>query len=262
MSGPAQQLEAIEALLERSGRDAVPIRRSFTQRRVRGGGAGPLAAFVRERRRRALDLYLLLHALASARPYDVTLTSTVWARLLGLSGSSVGSVITRQWNWLEEHKLIASHRTDRLRTVVLRREDGSGDPYTHPGVAVEDRPAEGDYFSLPYAYWRAGLQERIDLPTKAVLLIALSRPEDDFILPHEHAARWYGMSIDSLRQGLRQLQLLGFLSKREIHQSAPLTPQGFRIERRYTLRPPFGPRSAEGRSGEGEDAAPAGDVVA
>jgi hypothetical protein len=245
VSASGQQVEAIQALLERSGREAVPIRRVFTQIRVRGGGAGPLAAFVRERRRRALDLYLLLHALASARPYDVTLATPVWARLLGLSGSSVGSVMTRQWNWLEEHKLITSHRTDRYRTVVLRREDGSGEPYTHPGVAIEDRPAEGDYFSLPYAYWHAGLQDRIDLPTKAVLLIALSRPEDDFILPHEHAARWYGLSVDSLRQGLRQLQLLGFLSMRQNRQSAPLSPSGFRTERRYTLRPPFGPRSAD-----------------
>ena len=95
--------------------------------------------------------------------------------------------------------------------VTLLREDGSGAPYWHPGVAPteEDKP-EGDYFTLPYAYWDLGLPDRIDLPTKAVLLIALSRP-DDFILPLQHAAKWYGISPDSIRAGLRLLQTLGFL---------------------------------------------------
>jgi hypothetical protein len=237
-SGASDQQAAIKALLERSGRDAVPIRRAFTQVRVRGGGAGPLAAFVRQRRRRALDLYLLVHAAASARPYDVTLEAAVWARMLGL-GRNAGSVISRQWTWLEKQQLVASSRVDRARSIVLLREDGSGAPYSHPGVAAGSQAAEGDYFSLPYAYWRAGLQDRIDLPTKAVLLIALSRPGPEFILPHEHASKWYGLSVDSLRHGLRQLQLLAFLARRDIHQPAPLSPSGFRVERRYRLRPPF-----------------------
>jgi hypothetical protein len=245
VSNAPQQRAAIDALLERSKRDAVPIRRSFTQQRVRGGGPGPLSAFVTHRRRRALDLYLLAHAAASARPYDVTLESRVWARLLGLEGRNAGSMITRQWNWLEEHRLVTTSRKNRLRSVVLLREDGSGLPYTHPGVSSESRPAEGDYFNLPHAYWKAGLPDRIDLPTKAVLLIALSRPTDDFILPIEHASRWYGMSPDSLSLGLRQLQLLGFLAMRFEHESAPLSPRGYRTVRRYTLRPPFGPRAAD-----------------
>jgi hypothetical protein len=168
----------------------------------------------------------------------------VWARLLGLQRSA-GSVITRQWNWLEQHALITTSHLERTRRVVLLREDGSGLPYSHPGVSADDKPAEGDYFRLPHAYWAAGLQDRIDLPTKAVLLIALSRPEDDFILPHDHASRWYGISTDSLRQGLRQLQLLGFLSMSTRHHAAPLSPTGFRTERRYTLRPPFGPRASD-----------------
>jgi hypothetical protein len=245
VSSDPQQRAALDALLERSNRDAVPIRRSFTQQRVRGGGPGPLATFVRQRRRRALDLYLLAHAVASARPYDVTLESTVWGRLLGLSGRNVGSMISRQWNWLEEHQLIKTFRTERLRTVVLLREDGSGHPYTHPGASIESRAAEGDYFLLPHAYWKTGLQDQIDLPTKAVLIIALSRPDDDFILPIEHASRWYGMSPDSLSLGLRRLQLLGFLRMRFEHEPAPLSPQGYRTVRRYTLRPPFGPRRTD-----------------
>lgn len=238
------QHAAVQALLARSGREAVPIRRSFTQLRSRGGGRGPLAAFVSGRRRRALDLYLLAHAVCSAPPWDVTLQSVVWGRLLGLSGSGLAAMITRQWNWLEEHRLIITSRKDRLRTVTLLHEDGSGAPYTHPGRPYGERGAEGDYFALPHAYWQMGLQDQIDLPTKAVLIIALSRP-DKFVLPLEQAAKWYGFSQDSIRAGLRQLQVRGLLDVEYRHSLAPLSPTMTRTERRYTLRPPFGPRSQD-----------------
>ena len=236
----SEQQEAIVALLTRAGRNAVPIRRSFTQQRSRGGGAGPLAAFLTGRRRRALDLYLLAHAVCSAPPWDVALQSVVWGRLLGLTGSGLASVITRQWNWLEEQQLIETSRQDRMRSVMLLREDGSGKPYTHPGTTGE-RPAEGDYFHLPHAYWEMGLQDQIDLPTKVVLIVALSRP-DDFILPLEQAPKWYGISPDSARAGLRQLMLLELLQVRTVTTRAPLSPINVRTERHYTLRPPFGPR--------------------
>ena len=122
----------------------------------------------------------------------------------------------------------------------LLREDGSGKPYTHPGTTGE-RPAEGDYFHLPHAYWEMGLQDQIDLPTKVVLIVALSRP-DDFILPLEQAPKWYGISPDSARAGLRQLMLLELLQVRTVTTRAPLSPINVRTERHYTLRPPFGPR--------------------
>jgi len=240
----SSQQDAIDALLARSSRESVPIRRSFTQLRSRGGGPGPLAAFLTGRRRRALDLYLLAHAVCSAPPWDVTLESVVWGRLLGLAGSGLASMISRQWSWLEEQQLIVTTRKDRLRTVTLLREDGSGKPYTHPGQPTGDRAAEGDYFSLPHAYWRMGLQDQVDLPTKVVLIIALSRP-DNFILPLEHADKWYGISQDSLRTGLRQLQVRELLNIEFRHTKAPLSPTMVRTERRYTLRPPFGPRSRD-----------------
>lgn len=255
MSVAEQQQAAIAALLERSGRDWVPIRRSFTQLRSKGGGAGPLSWFVSQRRRRALDLYLLVHAAASKDPWDVALPASVWARMLGLEGSGGLSTVSRQWTWLEKRQLLSTQRRDALRAATLLREDGSGAAYWHPGVApTEEEKPEGDYFVLPYAYWRLGLPDRIDLPTKAVLLIALSRP-DDFILPLQHASKWYGISPDSIRTGLRLLTALGFLDRRIDRRAAPLTAAGFRDERHYTLRAPFGPRSqdaARGRTITGE----------
>lgn len=231
----AAQRAAIEALLARSGRDGVPLRRSFTQLRTRGGGPGPLAAFVSGRRRNAFDLFLLAHAAASAPPWDVGLDAMVWARLLGVSPSSATTILARQWPWLARQRLLTTRVAERVHTVVLLREDGSGEPYTHPGASSPARKAEGDYFMLPHVYWRAGWYGRMDLATRAVMLIVLSRPPREFILPIEHAASWYGFSAESLRTGLKQLQLLGLLKHRVVTQPAPLTRLGYRTERRYRL---------------------------
>jgi hypothetical protein len=231
------QRETIEALLERSGRDYVPLRRSLVQRGPRGGGAGPLAQFVRQRRGRALDLYLLAHAVASAPPYDVTFPAAVWVRALALTPStSSETMVSKTWTWLEQQRLVKTQRRGRLREVVLLYEDGSGRPYRHPGEqGAEDR---GHYFKLPHAYWQGNFHNRIGLPAKAVLLIALSL-RDDFLLPTERGAQWYGLSRDTVRKGLRDLRLLGLLAMREERKAAPLSAIGYTIERRYTLRDPF-----------------------
>lgn len=185
MSKPQQQ-EAIEALLERSRRSFVPLPRGFAQARTEAKGAGPLASFAK--RQVALDLYLLVHALASQAPWDVTLPARVWARLLGLDeqSPSSASLISRQWSWLESERLLQTERMGRHRRLVLLREDGSGEPYWHPGLGRDGAPPEGDYLRFPHVYWTGGFYRRLDLAGKTVLLIALSL-QDDFILPVEHA---------------------------------------------------------------------------
>ncbi|MDP8909980.1 MAG: hypothetical protein M3N47_12905 [Chloroflexota bacterium] len=239
MTTADQQRAAIGALLKRSGRDAVPLRRSFTQLRTRGGGKGPLAAFVTGRRRNAFDLYLLAHAAASSPPWDVALDAAVWARLLGISVSSATTVLGRQWPWLVEQRLLQVHIHERIHKVVLLREDGSGRPYSHPGASTSTDPAEGDYFRLPHLYWHAGWYGQMDLATRVVLLIALSRPPGEFIMPIEHAANWYGFSAESMRHGLRTLQLLGLLEYRTSTYPAPLSRLGYHSERRYRLTGPL-----------------------
>lgn len=233
------QQQAVTALLERSGRQSIPVRRAFAQDRCRGGGPGPLAAFVTDRRRRALDLYLLLRAVTSSPPWDVELAGVVWGRLMGLSPQASSGSISRQWNWLEERKLIAvGASAGRERRLIVLREDGSGRPYTHPGLPSADDPPEGDYFHVPHAYWQAGMQDWADLPTKTVLLIALSL-QNDFLLPMDKAPAWYGISKDTARTGLRSLLARGFLTVRTIDKAAPLSPVGYTTERRYTLQGPF-----------------------
>lgn len=150
-------------------------------------------------------------------------------------------MISKHWTWLEEQRLIASRRSGRFRQVTLLKEDGSGLAYSHPGK-------EGNYFKLPYDYWRGNFQNRMGLPAKAVLLIALSL-RDEFILPTKQGADWYGLSRDTVRKGLRTLRLLGVLEMTEEPKKAPLAPLGFTMERRYTLKTPFCLDPAPAREG-------------
>ncbi len=246
-SAVADRQAAVSELLRRSGREWVPIRREFVQAAGRRGGPGPLAAFVSERRARALDLYLLARALASQEPWDATLAAPVWARLLGLGGKNATSLISRNWSWLEQRRLIATRRKGRLREVTILREDGSGAPYEHPGVT-----GEGRYFKLLHSYFALGYPDRIGLAAKATLLIALSL-EDEFILPLDHAPRWYGISRDSVKNGLATLRLLGLLEAHSERKIAPLSPLGYTSQRRYLLRPPLRPlgRATEAAGEEG-----------
>lgn len=234
----ADQREAIEALLARSGREFVPLRRAFVQRRDERGGGGPVAAFTK--REPALDLYLLLHALAASKPWDVVLASRVWARLLDDITPDERSLtfLSRQWRWLEDQRLVRLERAGRHRRVSLLREDGSGAPYIHPGLGTKREPPEGDYFRLPYAYWRGAFDQRLKVPGKTVLLIALSL-QDNFLLPVEHGARWYGVSPERVQRGLKELLGFNLLTVKTHRREAPLTERGYTFDRRYTLRPPF-----------------------
>jgi len=96
----------------------------------------------------------------------------------------------------------------------------------------------GDYFKLPHAYWLDGYSAKLDLAGTAVLLIALSLAPE-FMLPHEHAGRWYGLSRDTIRRGLRELQANELLSVKTTRRRAALSPTGTAEHRRYTLREPF-----------------------
>jgi len=240
------QREAIHALLERSGRGFVPIRRSLLQTRQATKTGGPTSQL--GKRETALDLYLLLHALASREPWDVTLSARVWARLLGAPENASGTtLVSRQWSWLEQQRLIRTTRAGRARRIVLLNEDGSGRPYSHPGITTADTPAEGDYFRLPHAYWRGGWDARLTLAGKLVLLIACSL-RDPFILPVEHAARWYGISVNRVHRGLTELRAVGLLEMTVTSRPAPLTERGLTFERHYTLRTPL--RTPDDHSGE------------
>lgn len=232
------QQDTVRELLARSKRTELPISNAFLQQgsgRVRR--PGPLAELCRRQDERAVDLYLLIHATASAHPYDVVLPAAVWARAIGRAPASASarSAVSKALRRLEDIRLIRRERTGNRSRVVLLDEAGTGDEYTHPSERGER------YLKLPYAYWDAGWHLRLELRAKVVLLIALSL-SDAFTLPAERAGDWYGISPDTVQRGLSELQGHGLIDVAERFKPAPLSETGWTIEHRYTLQSPFGPK--------------------
>ena len=229
----SNQSDTIEELVATSKRQVVPIRWTFLQLRRESGAPGPLHGLVHTADVQALDLYILLHLKATRAPHYVVLDSAVWARALGLYKKSGLELVSRKWNKLEKLKLIQKGRTGRKAKITLLREDGSGVPYTRP---------QKNFLNIPIDYWTHGWYNRLDLAAKAMLLIALSRG-DGFYLPYEFVPAWYGFSADVAQGGLRRLQKEGLLQCEERRKKAPLIAQGWTQDNRYTLQPPFGPKS-------------------
>jgi hypothetical protein len=231
-----RQVALLAQMLGRRGgrRLFVPIRRSFVQSRGEQTGSGPLATFVSRRRKRALDLYMLIHAVASTDPFDVALRSRAWAAALGMPDTPSSQVfVSNTLSWLEAQQLIHTARDGALRRIYLLDESGDGEPYRHP--AATHQP---DYFKLPYAYWLEGWHQRLGLAATAVLLIGLSL-RHDFMLPLEHGARWYGISSDTLARGLKALRQAELLTMRSVVRASPDSPTGTTELRRYALQGSF-----------------------
>jgi hypothetical protein len=145
--------------------------------------------------------------------------------------------VLRNWHTLEELKLLALKRRSRLLNVTALAEDGSDRPYHHPG----ERGKREDYFKLPFEYWTDGYHERLSVPGKVVLLIALTLG-DWFWLPPRHAEGWYGISASTLQRGLTDLYKAEVLDRRWHYKEAPLSEAGYTREHHWILKPPFGPK--------------------
>jgi hypothetical protein len=230
------QAETIAALLQRSKRPHVPIRKTFVQQgkgKVRD--PGPIASLVSNHDERALDLYLLAHAAASADPFDVVLPANTWARALGMSATaSARSAVSKAFRRLDVLGLIERDRVGSRARVTLLDEGGHGDSYVHPAGQREP------YLKLPHAYWEQQWHLRLRPPGKALLLIALSL-DDGFSLPIEKGPDWYGISADTVQRGLNELERHQAIDIDVRFKKAPLSPLGYTEDRHYTLKAPFGP---------------------
>jgi hypothetical protein len=239
--------------LSRITRRETPLRIAFLHQPQRGGGAGPLAALVRERQAPAFDLLLYAHTVAPlAEGHPIRATSAQWMDAIGIKESAGNrATVSRSWGWLERQRLVRRHREGRERGIEILREDGSGRPWQ--GAYVEDEP----YFGLPLAYWRGGYARQLALPAKAVLLIALSlqsRKEEFFELPLERASDWYGLSVSTLRRGLGELRERRLLRRWAQERDTPKSPLGHTYDQRYALNELDEPWPlSESVPGEGED---------
>jgi hypothetical protein len=217
-------------------RAAVPLRVAFLHVPTPRGGAGPLAAFVSQRRAIALDLLLFAYAIwPLAGGEGILASASDWARAIGLSERSGNrAAISRSWSWLEHHQLIASSPSGRTRAITPLRDDGSGRPWQHP---VDEKEP---YFQLPHAYWWGGFASDLSLSAKAMLLVGISlqgRDEPYFELPLARGSAWYGLSDRTVRLGLRELQAERLLRVWTERRSSEHSPTGYTFDRRYSLNP-------------------------
>jgi hypothetical protein len=213
---------------------SAPIRRALLQAPGKRNTPGPMHQFVSGRRDLALDLYLLLHCGAAAAPFDVVMPAMAWARALNRPQTLTSeTTVSKNWTWLEEHQLVRSERSQRLRKVYLLKEDGSGAEYV--------RPSAGDghgYFSLPFEFFTDRWHERLTLRAKATLLICLAQ-QPPFELRTEHATHRYGLSPDSMQRGLDELREHHLLSTIADYRVAPRARLGFTQVHLHRLKKPF-----------------------
>ncbi|MFI8392936.1 hypothetical protein [Streptomyces sp. NPDC085540] len=150
---------------------------------------------------RALDVYLLFGAVTPSGDFSATEWSTSWARSLGIFDEKTGgAAVSRAWRALKDLKIVATTRGDGRRTKVTKLlEDGTGEPYEPPGTTG------APYFQLPFAYWENGLNTKLSLPGKAMLLIALSLRKSEFPLVHTTIHDWYGINKQTVAKGIQEL---------------------------------------------------------
>lgn len=163
-----------------------------------------LPFFVRGSSERALDAWLLLLALEPVLGPDDPLPMATWARLLGIARPCSETSASRAFAMLVSLKL-ADRRLEHRRSVLAPLlEDGSGHPYFRPGSAPESGPG---YFTIPHEYWTDGYADRLRLPGKVALLIALAETSltPTFEVPTTRADEWYGISERTLERGYQEL---------------------------------------------------------
>jgi len=217
----ANEADTRRALLERSGRPGVPIRKVFVQtpRKLAADPnnlAGPLSEFVRRGDLRGLHAYLMILSAtssgASTDGWSTTLPIMVWARAFGTTANAeraaATTAVSKILHRLEDRRLIERRRSGRERRVrvTLLREDASEEPYTRPlGKSLSDR-----FLTLSHAFWLDGWHDRLKLPGLAMLLVALHETGPNkplFQLPAEHTPKWYGWSADTTERGLAEVRV-------------------------------------------------------
>jgi hypothetical protein len=235
---PDPQL-TINALLDASNREHLPLAKTFVQQRnAKGKGCpGPLSKFTAKHHERALRQYLLCHAVASGGDWGAAYPSQVWARGLRLDGTqlSARSAVSRNWAWLQKARLIHRGRVGRDAKITLLYDDGSGEPYCHP----HHRKPRERFLTLPYAFWRQGWDAKLDLPGIAALLILLHEKPGYVPLVAERVPKWYGISTSTFEKGVQTLRRNDLLERRRDKVDAPLSDTGFTFVHRYRLLDAF-----------------------
>ena len=194
-----------------------------------------------------MEQYLFLHAIASGEEegFDVRLGAATWARATGghfdpetgVIEQAALHAVSRNWKFLRDIGLVATERVGRKVRAHLLADDGSGMPYKHIAAGKKGEKLNGPgYLKLPYEYWWQRWHERLSLPAKAMLLIALYQG-DGFSLPYNKLPEWYGISAATGERGLRELREAGLLHRERHRRPDPESPVGFSDVYYYQLLP-------------------------
>lgn len=237
--------ETREELLRLSGRGYTKVRHVLCQR---GDGAGSsvasvLGPMVTERKRRSLQLYLMLLTVWPwLKNQGKPLPAGVWARALETKTGRrwTPTNVSEAWADLRARGLVETRRLSRGVVVAPRREDGRAE-YKEPGEKKADH--DETYFTLPPSFWTSEWFEDLSLPGLAMLLIIASRTshqdKSETWLTNEDAAEWYGFSPRSVEGGLTELADKGLLTERIEWVKAPLSAIGSTKRHWYSLNADF-----------------------
>lgn len=231
VSVQGDQAATVRAIIEKGKRKkGLQIHNHFVQQPEGGKKKQPgiLHKLVASGNERALDLFLLHRLLAVKEPWEASLENKVWARALGISGSSSTSTISRLFRRLTDMDLMDKSKNGRTPVYRALHDSGNGSSYEKTS----------DYLTIPLEYWTEDIWLTLGLPAKAVLLIFLSLPAQSY-LPQNQVSKWYGISADTLGKGVKQLKELGFLEISVKQEDDFLVASKFRTQHYYTLKSPF-----------------------
>lgn len=232
--------KTVNALLDRANRPFVPIDKSFIQMpREEKERRGPLATFVNNGDLRGLKAYLLIVASASSPDENdewyTSLSLQTWARAFGCfesaNGAAAKTAATRILVRLQERRLIEKAHDGGKREIKVKllAQNGSGEEYQRPTRR---------FIRLSHDFWKSGLDEKITLPSLAMLLVILGEKQP-CELPSERMPEWYGWSADTAERGLYDLCRMGIIEKQRWSKETALSPTGYTIVNEYSVLPPF-----------------------
>lgn len=240
--------------LELTARGYTVVRHVFVQNHD-APRPSVLGVMVKERRHRALVLYLLVLCWWPwLQKNHKPLTADVWIRALTATGPARGKALTwspstlsRAWKDLEQLGLIEpTKRIGRLTAIIPRREDGHK-PYVAP--SGEKKDWANTYFTVPDEFWTEQHFATLSPSALAVLLIILKETtqKPDTPLRRESMPDWYGISGKTVQKGIDELKALGLVHIREAVVSAPLSPNGITRQYFYSLTGPYGGEARRAR---------------
>lgn len=190
---------------------------------------------------RALDALLLMYALQPVLSDSDPLPFGAWAHLLSTRNPCSITSLSKTFRVLEESRLAVRSRSGHATIVTPLLEDGSGEPWSKPGLPPVASDETG-YFTVPHDYWTDGYVDLLRLPGKAMLLIMLKETQGApaFEMAVERASEWYGISERTAERGYTQLSNAGLLDIHIQRVASPRLPPGvFRERYHRALRAPF-----------------------